>query len=71
MSLHSRLVKLKIKLGKKALRVPRTREEILVRSKWERVMNILWKRYDHGIDEALDEYRRQDQIEEITAAKRF
>ena len=71
MSLHSRLIKLKKKLGKKALRFPRTNEEKLTRKKWDRVTTILMRRYDYDIDSALDEYRRQDQIEEITAVKRF
>ena len=71
MSLYSRLIKLKKKLGKKALRFPRTNEEASTREKWDRVTTILMRRYDHDIDSALDEYRRQDQIEEITAVKRF
>ena len=71
MRLYNRLVELKIKLGKKALRFPRTKEEIATREKYSRVMTILNKRYEYNIDEALDEYRRQDQIEEIAAVKRF
>ena len=71
MSLYSRLIKLKKKLGKKALRFPRTNEEASTREKSDRVTTILMRRYDHDIDSALDEYRRQDQIEEITAVKRF
>ena len=66
MSLYSRLVKLKKNLGKKALRFPRTNEEKLTRKKWDRVTTILMRRYDYDIDDALDAYRRQDQIEEIT-----
>ena len=71
MSLYSRLIKLKKNLGKKALRFPRTNEEKLTRKKWDRVTTILMRRYDYDIDGALDEYRRQDQIEEITTVKRF
>ena len=71
MSLYSRLVKLKKKLGKTALRFPKTNQEIITRKKYDRVVSILMKRYEYNIDDALDEYRRQDQIEEITAAKRF
>ena len=71
MSLYSRLVKLKKKLGKKALRFPRTNEEASTRKEWDRVTTILMRRYDYDIDSALNEYRRQDQIEEITAVKRF
>ena len=71
MSLYSRLVKLKKELGKTALRSPRTHQEILTRHKYSRVSSILMKRYEYNIDEALDEYRRQDQIEEVVAVKRF
>ena len=71
MSLYSRLIKLKKKLGKKASRFPRTNEEKLTRKKWDRVTTILMRRYDYDIDSAMEEYRRQDQIEEITAVKRF
>jgi len=70
-SLYSRLVKLKKELGKTALRSPRTHQEILTRHKYDRVVSILMKRYEYNIDEVLDEYRRQDQIEEVVAVKRF
>ena len=43
MSLEARLIKLKIKLDKSALRHPITVQQILDRKKWERVRNILWK----------------------------
>ena len=71
MSLYSRLVKLKKKLGKTALRYPRTNQEMITRNKYDRVTTILMRRYDYDIDSAMEEYRRQDQIEEITAVKRF
>jgi len=71
MSLYNRLVKLKKTLGKIVLRSPRTNQEILTRHKYDRVVSILMKRYEYNIDEVLDEYRRQDQIEEVVAAKRF
>jgi hypothetical protein len=71
MSLYNRLVELKNKLGKTVLRSPRTNQEILTRHKYDRVVSILMKRYEYNIDEALDEYRRRDQIEEATAMKRF
>ena len=66
MSLYNRLVKLKKTLGKIVLRSPRTNQEILTRHKYDRVVSILMKRYEYNIDEVLDEYRRQDQIEEAT-----
>ena len=45
MSLEARLIKLKIELDKSALRHPITVQQILDRKKWERVRNILIKRY--------------------------
>ena len=45
MSLEARLIKLKIELDKSALRSPTTVQQILDRKKWERVRNILIKRY--------------------------
>ena len=70
MSLYSRLVKLKKKLGKTALRSPRTNQEIITRNKYDRVTTILMRRYEYNIDDALDAYRRQDQIEEIAYVHR-
>ena len=66
MSLHSRLVKLKKKLGKTALRFPRTNQEMITRKNYDRVTSILIRRYEYDIDDTLNEYRRQDQIEEAT-----
>ena len=71
MSLYKRLVKEKTRLARIALRTPKTAQEVIDRKKFERVMNILWKRYEYGMEERLDEYRRQDQIEEIGQVKRF
>ena len=71
MSLYSRLVKLKRRLGKTALRFPKTNQEMITRKNYDRVTTILMRRYEYDIDSALNEYRRQDQIEEITAVKRF
>ena len=71
MSIYSQLVELKNQLGKIALRSPKTKEEIAVRNKYGRVTAILMRRYDYNIDSTMEEYRRQDQIEEITATKRF
>ena len=45
MSLEARLIKLKIELDKIALRNPLTVQQVLDRKKWERVRNILIKRY--------------------------
>ena len=66
MSLYSRLVKLKKKLGQTALRSPRINQEMITRKNYDRVTTILMRRYDYDIDDALDAYRRQDQIEEAT-----
>jgi hypothetical protein len=65
-TLYNRLVKLKKELGKTALRSPRTHQEISTRHKYDRVTTILMRRYEYNIDDTLDEYRRQDQIEEAT-----
>ena len=45
MSLEARLIKLKIKLDMVALRTAYTVQQLLDRKRWERVRNILWKRY--------------------------
>ena len=71
MSLYSRLVKLKKKLGQTALRSPRTNQEMITRKNYDRVATILMRRYDYDIDSTMEEYRRQDQNEEITAVNRF
>ena len=46
MNLEARLIRLKEKLDAKALRDPRTAREYAIRNKWERVRNILRKRYN-------------------------
>ncbi len=71
MSLYSRLVKLKKKLGQTALRSPRINQEMITRKNYDRVTTILMRRYDYDIDSTMEEYRRQDQNEEITAVNRF
>ena len=70
MTLYNRLVKLKNKLGKTALRSPKTNQELITRHKYDRVTTILMRRYEYNIDDALDQYRRQDQFEEIATVKR-
>ena len=45
MSLEAKLIKLKIELDRIALRNPLTVQQVLDRKKWERVRNILIKRY--------------------------
>ena len=59
MTLYNRLVKLKKKLGKTALRFPKTNQELITRHKYDRVTTILMRRYEYNIDDALDQYRRQ------------
>ena len=51
MTLKDRLIKKKEELDKKALRDPRTVKEYAVRNKWERVSNILRKRYNRYGDD--------------------
>ena len=70
MSLYSRLIKVKDRLGKKALRNPRTNKELLDRKRWERVYTILTRRYEYGIESQLDDMKRQDQLDEIATVKR-
>jgi hypothetical protein len=70
MSLYNRLVKLKKKLGKTALRFPNTDKEKITRKNYDRVTFILTRRYEYNIDDALDAYRRQDQIDEIADVQR-
>ena len=64
MTLYDKLLKIKDELGKKALRDPRTAGELLVRKNYGRVMEILWKRYEYGIDD-MEEYRWGDFRDEI------
>ena len=51
MNLEARLIRLKEKLAAKALRDPRTVKEYAGRNKWERVSNILRKRYNRYGDD--------------------
>ena len=73
--IYNRLLKLKDELGKKALRDPRTAGELLVKKNYGRVMTILWKRYNFGMEEKreeisddMEEYRIGDFRDEIMAA---
>ena len=69
MSLYDRLVKEKKRLGRKALRFPKTNQELLDRNRWERIYVILTRRYEYGMEDAMDSYKRQDQLDEIAAIK--
>ncbi len=69
MSLYNRLLKEKKRLGKFVLRTPRTGKELLDRRRWDRIMTILMRRYEYGIEDAMDSYRRQDQLDEIATIK--
>jgi len=73
--IYSKLLKLKDELGMKALRDPRTADELLVKKNYTRVMTILWKRYNYGMEEKMEEisddmeeYRIGDFRDEIIAA---
>ena len=46
LSLEVRLRRAKDKATKYALRDPRTKQDILNRRKWDRLNEILWRRYD-------------------------
>ena len=54
MNLYGRLVKEKDRLGQKALRNPKTNQELLDRKRWERIYVILTRRYDYGLEGAID-----------------
>ena len=69
MSLYDRLLKEKKRLGNKALRFPKTNQELLDRKRWERIYGILTRRYEYGIEDAMDSYKRQDQLDEIATIK--
>jgi len=70
-SLYDRLLKEKKRLGQKALRNPRTKQELLDRKRWERVYTILTRRYEYGIEDAImEQYRWGDFRDEIAAVKR-
>ena len=45
----------------KALRDPRTADELLVKKNYSRVMTILWKRYNYGMEEAEDFVARENE----------
>ena len=45
----------------KALRDPRTADELLVKKNYTRVMTILWKRYNYGMEEAEDFVARENE----------
>ena len=73
--IYNKLLKLKDELGMKALRDPRTADELLVKKNYGRVMTILWKRYNYGMEEKMEEisddmeeYRIGDFRDEIIAA---
>ena len=65
MSLYERLVKEKERLGKKALRFPKTNQELLDRKRWERIYGILTRRYEYGIEDVMEQYRYGDFRDEI------
>ena len=59
--IYNKLLKLKDELGMKALRDPRTADELLVKKNYGRVMTILWKRYNYGMAEAEDFVARENE----------
>ena len=70
MSLYDRLLKEKKRLGKKALRFPKTNQELLDRKRWERIYRILSRRYEYGIEDVMEQYRYDDFRDEIATVKR-
>ena len=70
MSLYDRLLKEKKRLGQKALRNPRTNQELLDRKRWERIYTILTRRYEYGIEDVMEQYRWGDFRDEIASVRR-
>ena len=70
MSLYDRLLKEKKRLGKKTLRFPKTKQELLDRKRWERIYTILTRRYEYGIEDVMEQYRWGDFRDEIAAVRR-
>ena len=48
-TLHERLIIKSLELGEKALREPRTAQDYKIRITWDRINNILNKRYERKI----------------------
>ena len=69
MSLYDRLLKEKKRLGNKALRFPKTNQELLDRKRWERIYAILTRRYEYGIEDVMEQYRYDDFRDEIATVK--
>ena len=46
-TLRTRLLKEYARLSKIAVREPRNGKEMFVRMRWEKIRNILWRRYDY------------------------
>ena len=70
MSLYNRLLKEKKRLGKKALRFPKTNQELLDRKRWERIYAILTRRYEYGMEDVMEQYRWGDFRDEIASVRR-
>ena len=49
LSLEIRLRREKNRVTKYALRDPRTKQELIARKKWDRLNNIIWRRYDNKL----------------------
>jgi len=43
---------------------------MLDRKRYERIWTILGRRYEHGMEDALDEMKRQDHFDEARTIKR-
>jgi chorismate mutase len=71
MSLYNRLLKERKRLGKFVLRSPKTNQELLDRKRWDRIVAILMRRYEYGIeDPVMEQYRYGDFRDEIAAVRR-
>ena len=58
--MYKRLVKIKKRLDKVALRDPTTRKQKIDRINWDRVMTILMRRYDYNRDRLEEQVKSGD-----------
>ena len=58
--MYKRLVKIKKRLDKVALRDPKTRKQKIDRINWDRVMTILMRRYDYNRDRLEEQVKSGD-----------
>ena len=70
-NLYDRLVKEKRRLGKFVLRSPVTPKQVKDKDRYGRIFTILVRRYEDGLDDALDEMKRADHFDEVKTINRL